>query len=150
MADLVNGDCWYHDASAQVLHVRSARAATGTAVVAHYDVAARSTRQVQIELTVELPASTPGSDVIYFASSLDGWVSNARPLTRVSPTLATLTLTVPENQSWQYKFTRGDWTTVEKDAACNELPNRERIALGDHDGRQYLVDTVASWVDLCN
>ena len=145
LADLASGDGWYHDASAQVLHVRSARSATGTSVVAHYDVAARIPRQVQIELTVELPTSTPGTDVVYFASDLDGWVSNARPLTRIGPTLATLNLTVPERQRFTYKFTRGDWSTVEVDSSCAEMANRERVVLGDHNSRQRLVDTVARW-----
>ncbi|MBN2361147.1 MAG: glycoside hydrolase family 31 protein [Deltaproteobacteria bacterium] len=147
-SDLDRGDGWFHDPVAQILHTRIARPTAGATVVAHYDVAARAPRQVQIELTVELPPSTPAHDVIYFASDLDGWTSDARPLTRIDPTLAALVLEVEEGRRFEYKFTRGAWSTVETDAICVELPNRARIALGDHDARQGVVDTVARWRDI--
>lgn len=43
-----------------------------------------------------------------------------------------------------YKYTRGDWATVEKNADCSERDNRNRIGAAG-----VRVDTVATWRDRC-
>jgi len=74
-----------------------------------------------------IPDYTPPDDQIYIAGTMTGWnpgLSNF-VLEKNEDELWSITLgEQPEGTTIDYKFTRGDWLTVEKDANGNEMDNR--------------------------
>ena len=60
-----------------------------------------------------------------FLDRLDGGLPQWDPagwcLTRVNPTLWTITLTGQEGVQIEYKYALGSWDYVEKSATCDEL-----------------------------
>ena len=64
------------------------------------------------------------------------------------PSTAPETLPFTEGDAPQYKFTRGTWEAVEKDAGCGEIPNRTITATFGTDGTQLVEDTVEKWRDV--
>ena len=65
---------------------------------------------------VEVPESTPVGDVIYIAGDFQGWNPGnpAYSLTEQPDGRWEITLSLPDGNPIQYKFTRGSWQTVEK------------------------------------
>ncbi|MEC9072962.1 MAG: hypothetical protein VX938_11300, partial [Myxococcota bacterium] len=53
---------------------------------------------------------------------------------------------VPRGAWIEYKYTRGDWAFVEKDGACEELPNRFLLGAG----APLVNDQVINWIDDCS
>jgi len=51
---------------------------------------------------------------------------------------------VPRGEWFEYKYGRGDWTTVEKGAGCSERPNRSRFG-----APKPQTDVVPTWRDRC-
>jgi glycosidase len=104
-------------------------------------------RQVPVTFTVTVPAGTPPTDTLYIAGDFQGWNPGATPMTQVDPTTWTITIPFDDATPLQYKYTRGSWEAVEKDAGCGEIPNRTLVA--DHGaGDQQVADTVETWRDL--
>ncbi len=105
---------------------------------------------IDVPLTVQVPAGTPTAGPIYVAHSANGW--QQQPLTWTGKLgEATGLVTVPRGQWFEYKYTRGDWTTVEKYPGCVEAKNRYAFgavhtASLDVAGKQ---DTVWTWADKC-
>ncbi len=106
------------------------------------------TRQVAVTFTVSLPANTPAADTIHIAGDFQGWDPAATPMTRVDERTWTITLPFTEGDTPQYKYTRGSWEAVEKDAACGEIPNRTVTVTFGADGTQQVPDEVARWRDV--
>lgn len=108
-------------------------------------------REVTVTFTVTVPETTPPGDVVHIAGDFQGWDPAATPMTRVDATTWEITLTFPEATPLQYKYARGTWLAVEKDAGCAELPNRELTVQHGEDGTLAQEDTVEKWrdVDLC-
>ncbi|MDP2307334.1 MAG: glycoside hydrolase family 31 protein [Pseudomonadota bacterium] len=98
---------------------------------------------VAMPFSVTLPSDTPTDTPICIASSADGWESHT-PLTRVGD-VAYGTIQVPRGEYLYYKYTRGDWDTVEKWPDCAEASDRYEL------GRATPVkaDTVYGWADGC-
>lgn len=97
---------------------------------------------VDVPLRVRLPPGTPTATPIHVASARAGW--GHAPLTRVGDE-ATGTVRAPRGGYTSFKITRGGWPTVEKGAACEELPNRRALGAAT---RAVLV-SVAAWADRC-
>jgi hypothetical protein len=117
-------------------------------VVVEYDTATpASPRQVNVDLTLVIPASTPAGD-IYVGSSALAWQPNGLRLTRAG-NIATGRLTVLEGALVKWKATRGTWATVEATATCGDLPNREIVADYGTSGTSSAQLSVAGWVDHC-
>ncbi len=97
---------------------------------------------VAIEVTV--PAGTPNDATIHIATSASGWAQ--QPLSWVKPGMVAAGLVkVPRGHWFEYKYTRGDWSTVEKWAGCLEATNR--YAYGQaHPTKK---DSVEMWADSC-
>jgi len=93
---------------------------------------------------VALPPGTPTTTPIYLASSANGWVHV--PLA-YEPGLAHASgvLSVPRGEWIEYKFTRGDWSTVEKWPGCVEATNRYELGSAN----PVKEDTVWAWADQC-
>jgi glycosidase len=108
-------------------------------------------REVAVTFTVMLPANTPPGDTVFIAGDFQGWDPGATPMTRLDATTWEITLTFPEATPLQYKYTRGTWLRVEKDAGCGEIPNRELTVQHGEDGTLGQADEVAKWrdVDAC-
>lgn len=133
---------WAHDRDERTLRVKLARLPSDVAVELDYDpTITELAPPVLVELEVTLPAGTPEGP-ISVASDATGWTH--QPLTRVSPTLARGTLTVPRGTWFFYKYARGGWETVEKWPGCAEASNR--YGFGRVGVRR---DTVFEWRDVC-
>jgi len=106
------------------------------------------TREIAVTFTVSLPANTPAADTIFIAGDFQGWDPAGTPMTEVDDRTWTITLPFTEGEAPQYKYTRGSWEAVEKDAGCGEIPNRTvQVTFGD-DGSQEVADEVAKWRDV--
>jgi alpha-glucosidase len=93
---------------------------------------------VSVPFTVDVP---PGTTSVHLATSATSWAHHPMTLTG---TRATTTLSIPRGTWFDYKYTRGDWSTVEKTASCAELPNRTRVS-----APTAHPDRVARWRDTC-
>ena len=99
---------------------------------------------VLVPLEVTAPAGTPPAPLVHVSSSANGW--SQQPFDwAVAPQIAQGLLVVPRGEWFYYKYTRGDWTTVEKWPGCVEATNRYGFGAA-HPLRQ---DTVYAWADLC-
>ncbi len=106
-----------------------------------FDPTAEPSADVTMPIRVHLPPDTPPSTAIHVATSRSGWTH--APLAR-SGDEATGTIAAPRGGWLFFKVTRGDWTTVEKTAACAEIDDRH--ALG---AARPIEVTVAAWADRC-
>jgi alpha-glucosidase len=117
-------------------------------IVALYDASSPAPpRQVNVDLTLTLPASTPAGD-IYIGTSARAWTPDGLKLVRVGNT-ATGRLTVLEGTLVKLKATRGTWATVEVNASCGELPNRELVAEHGASGVTSVQLAVEAFADRC-
>ncbi|MHB8876368.1 MAG: glycoside hydrolase family 31 protein [Myxococcaceae bacterium] len=99
---------------------------------------------VAMSFHVTVPAGTPAATKIHVASSANAWAQ--QPLEwDASLTSASGTLLVPRGEWVFYKYTRGDWSTVEKWPGCAEASNRYE------QGKAHPVkeDVVWAWADGC-
>jgi alpha-glucosidase len=100
--------------------------------------------EVVVTLQVQVPEQTPDATPIYVATSANDWAQQPLDWT-AAPGVAQGQITVPRGQWFEYKYTRGDWTTVEKWSGCLEATNR--YAFGQaHPVKQ---DAVQVWADQC-
>jgi Glycosyl hydrolases family 31/Ricin-type beta-trefoil lectin domain/Domain of unknown function (DUF5110) len=115
-----------------------------TITVAYPGASLPQPRQVTLSFDVTLPSSTPAGATVYVASSVEGWAPNGQALTTANG-VATGTMTVPEGALVWYLMNLGDWSTVEVDAFCAPLPDREVIASAN----TTIAITVGAWASTC-
>jgi len=75
-----------------------------------------------------IPDYTPAEDLIYLAGNINGWDPGNPDFILTENTSGKLEIILPQEPNGttvQYKFTRGDWSTVEKGAMGEEITNRE-------------------------
>jgi glycosidase len=101
-------------------------------------------RAVQVTFNANLPGTTPDGDDIYMGGNFNGWDPAGTLMTRIG-LLGTVTLTFYEGDQLEYKYTRGSWTYVEKDASCNEISNRTLTVVYGTDGTMTANDAVLNW-----
>ncbi|MCA9188344.1 MAG: hypothetical protein KDA99_22105, partial [Planctomycetales bacterium] len=103
-------------------------------------------RGATITFSVEVPASTPAGDLIYIAGDFQGWNPGnpAYALAEQPNETWEITLSLPEGNPIQYKFTRGSWQTVEKGPNGEEIPNRNLTPQGN----ETVNHVVANWADV--
>jgi hypothetical protein len=113
--------------------------------------AAAEAREVAVTFTVSVPPDTPAGDTVYIAGDFQGWDPGGTPMEQVDASTWSITLPFTEGEPPQYKYTRGTWEAVEKDAACGELANRTITVAFGEGGTADVADTVAKWrdVDAC-
>jgi alpha-glucosidase len=100
---------------------------------------------VEMEFRVTVPVGTPQVPAVHIASSANGWMHV--PLGwGPGPQEATGSLVVPRGAWLEYKYTRGDWATVEKWPGCVEATNRYELGAA----HPVKTDTVFAWADLCD
>ena len=105
-------------------------------------------REVAVTFTVTVPKGTPATATVYIAGDFQGWNPASTPMTKVDDLTWTITLPFVDGAAPQYKYTRGSWEAVEKDAGCGELPNRTLSAAFGASGEQAVSDGVEKWRDL--
>ena len=99
--------------------------------------------QVTLRLT-SIPANTPAGSSIYFAASINNWNPGdaASALTVVN---GVYQLVIPEGTGTvSFKFTRGDWASVEANASGQDIPNRTFTFTGSP---QVINLSVLRWKD---
>ncbi len=102
---------------------------------------------------VTVPDNTEGAGDVYLAGALGADYPNWDPaglvMTQVDATHWTITLELAEGANIEYKYVRGTWDAVEKDADCQEIANRRLSAtLPEGETELTVSDTVAKWRDL--
>jgi hypothetical protein len=108
-------------------------------------MATAQARPVPVTFNVTLPESTPDGDSIYLAGSFNGWNPSGTEMARGEGLFATVTLTFYEGDALEYKYTRGNWSNVEKDASCEEISNRTLTVVYGTEGAMTVDDTVLNW-----
>jgi len=99
---------------------------------------------VLVSFEVSLPPGTPTDTPIHIATSASGWTH--LPLEwGPGPDTAHGLVSLPRGEWFYYKYTRGDWSTVEKWDGCLEAANRYGLGAA-HPVRR---DAVALWADWC-
>jgi hypothetical protein len=101
-----------------------------------------------VTFTVTTPANSPVGDTIYIAGDFQGWDPAGTPMTKVDDHTWTFAFAFTEGAAPQYKYTRGSWEAVEKDAGCAEITNRTFTATFGDTGAQPVADTVEKWRDV--
>ncbi len=100
--------------------------------------------KLKVEVT-RLPENTPANDPIYISGNFNNWdPGDDRYRLRLRAD-SVYVVDLPSGiGKIEYKFTRGDWTTVEKDACGFETDNRT----ADYGKESIIRDTIQSWNDL--
>jgi hypothetical protein len=111
-------------------------------------LAAAASRMVAVTFNLTVPDYTPPGDTVYIAGGFQGWDPGATPMTAVGGTAWTITLDFAEGEIPEFKFTRGSWDAVEKDAGCGEIPNRTFAVVYGTAGAQLVEATVGKWRDI--
>ena len=102
----------------------------------------------RVIFTATVPDYTTPDDTLYIAGGFQGWNPGGNPMTRVDDTTWQISLTFVDGESLEYKYARGSWEAVEKDAGCGEIPNRTVTVEYSGDGTQEVSDSVVKWRDL--
>jgi glycosidase len=110
--------------------------------------AVATSRQVLVTFRVTVPAGTPKDATIYVAGDFQGWRPGATAMTHAAGATWEFSARFAEGAAVQYKYTRGSWDAVEKDAGCGEIPNRALLVSYGADGTLVTRDAVQKWRDL--
>lgn len=104
-----------------------------------------SCRRVVLELN-KVPSNTPRGAKIYVTGTFNSWnPGDPSYLMTYDETTKRYEVNLPIGfGTIEYKFTRGDWTTVETDPCGGELKNR-RLVYGEE---EIETDTIMGWFDL--
>jgi len=120
--------------------------AFSAAVSQHPFVQAAAVQAVEVTFVVRVPPNTPADATVYLATNAQNWTANAIRLSPQPGNLWSATIPLASGTQLQYKYTRGSWTTGERDASGNDVPNRSlTVATG---ATQSVDDVVARWADL--
>jgi hypothetical protein len=100
------------------------------------------------DMTIQLsglPANTPPSENLYISGNFNNWDPGDPNYIMQLNSDSVYEVSLPKGiGEIEYKFTRGDWSTVEKDPCGFEIANRSAFY-----GQDTIVfDTVRSWNDL--
>lgn len=116
-----------------------------TVIEADYDTTLSALRPpVAVRFEVTVPEGTPSDPPVHVSLSSDGWSQQALAWT-AAPRVAEGVFEVPRGEWFFYKYTRGDWDTVEKWPACEEAEDRYGFGRAHPDR----VDEVYNWRDWC-
>ena len=101
-------------------------------------------------ITVKIPASTPAGDKIFIAGShetMGGWKASGAELIKISEYTWRFAARLDKDCEIEFKFTRGDFSKVEKDAKGHEIPNR-KLFFNLEAGENKIDCTVEAWADI--
>ena len=102
--------------------------------------------KVVVTVEVLVPVNTPPTDVIYMSTDAFSWTPNAIRMSPLPGNRWTVTLSLTGGTILKYKYTRGSWSTDERDQAGNEIANRT-LTVPQKGSTQTVTDTVVRWAD---
>ncbi len=103
-----------------------------------------SCHQMRVEVH-QIPSNTPENAPIYISGDFNNWDPGDETYRLKQLTESIYFIDLPRGiGEMEYKFTRGDWTTAEKDNCGYEIENRV-IEYGDG---EVVIDSILSWSDL--
>ncbi len=102
---------------------------------------------ISITFIVRVPANTPASDAVYMATNIRNWTPNAIRMTPISGNRWTATFALNGGDLVAYKYTRGSWSTDERNPSGGDIANRALTVRAGGDS-QTISDVVARWADL--
>jgi len=102
--------------------------------------------KVTVTVDVLVPLNTPPTDIVYMSTDALSWTPNAVRMSPLPGNHWTVTLSLTQGSQLQYKYTRGSWTTDERDLAGNEIANRT-LTVTSKGPTQKIDDMVARWAD---
>jgi len=96
-----------------------------------------------VRVTVKVPYDTTTEKNIYIAGSFNGWKSgdSLYQLHPGSDGLYSITLPLFNNAHYAYKYTKGNWNSVEVSKNDSDIANRKFVS---KDGLM-IMDTIAGW-----
>jgi hypothetical protein len=103
-------------------------------------------RIVTVTFTIGVPEYTPGT--VYIVGSIPEfgpWNPGLVPMTQISSTAWTYSLPLLDGTELEYKFTRGNWETVEQWGSVSGLANRELTIEYGTDGTMLVDLTATDW-----
>ena len=99
--------------------------------------------RVQVD---HVPSNTPENAELYITGEFNSWDPGDSRYVLIKADDSTYYVDLPRGiGEMEYKFTRGDWTTVEKDNCGYEIENRI-LAFGK--GNEEVTNSIQSWADL--
>lgn len=104
-------------------------------------------RLVQVTFTIGVPAYTPGTVYVTGSiSQLGPWNPGAFPMTDNGDGTWSRTFEIPDGTSFEWKYTRGSWETVEQWGSVSGLGNRGPTN-ADYgvDGTMTIDNTATDW-----
>jgi hypothetical protein len=100
------------------------------------------------DMTIQLaglPGNTPPAESIYISGNFNNWDPGDPNYILHKNSDSVYEVKLPKGfGDVEYKFTRGDWSTVEKDPCGFEVPNR----IAYYSRNPIRRDTVRSWADM--
>lgn len=124
--------------------------AGGTVVSQEASIEAGRRLPANLIITVKAPPSTPANDKIFIAGShetMGSWKADGAELIKVSEYTYRFAARLDKDCEIEFKFTRGDFGKVEKDAAGHEIPNR-RLFFNFEAGENKIDCEIGSWADI--
>lgn len=107
-------------------------------------------RPVAVTFRVRAPAGTPADEALYLPGDIDQlgpWDPGKLKMTDQGGGIWEATITVPDGADIQYKYTRGDWNTVEWWGGITGTNNRDVTVNGGTTGTMLVDDTSTAWDD---
>ncbi len=93
----------------------------------------------------KVPANTPQGSQIFITGNFNLWDPGDRTYQLIQNTDSTYFVKLPITfGTLRFKFTRGDWTTVEGDRCGNYIEDR----WFESDEENITIESIASWIDL--
>lgn len=99
---------------------------------------------LSVNIVVHVPGNTPASDPVYLSTERSSYNPSEIPMQRVDATTFSVTVSLPAGTALRYEFTRGTYTTVERDRTGGIVSPRVINAAANAKSD----DTVARWADL--
>ena len=93
----------------------------------------------------DIPANTPENASIFVSGNFNRWDPGDQRFTLTSGTDSAYYITLPKGfGKMQFKFTRGDWQSVESDVCGYTINNREH----EYSGADTIEIRIESWIDM--
>jgi hypothetical protein len=96
-----------------------------------------------VHVMVKVPVTTPSEKDVYIAGSFNNWHSgdSLYKLHRDGEGLFSTTLPLFNNMHYEYKYTLGNWGTVETNSSDSDIQNRIFVSSNGLN----ITDTIAAW-----
>jgi hypothetical protein len=102
-------------------------------------------RPVAVTFYVQVPPTTPLTDSVYITTDASGWLANAYRMDRVDALHYRLTRSFASGTKFAYKYTRGNWNSVEV-AKTGLQPDARQFFVHEADAFRK-DDVVYGWTD---